>query len=115
MPLVTLQVEDAADMQVIRLEGEIDLSNVDEVRREIFTCLSRTAATVALDLSRVRYLDRQGIFLLCVLYERLSRIRQSLHIAVPAASPVRELLAVACLPIPLHESVDVAVEPPLEA
>jgi anti-sigma B factor antagonist len=54
-----------ADGHVIRLIGEMDMSNVDEARKPILAAMkSEDAKPVVLDLSELEFMDSTGIRLL---------------------------------------------------
>jgi anti-anti-sigma factor len=101
----------------ISLHGEIDLSNVDTVRREIERLVVELRSEpVVIDLSGVEYIDSQGVALLLKFAHQLSERQTQLRLVAPAdsvagellsTSPVAELLCVS--PVgerPLDRSVD---------
>ncbi len=55
---------------VIALEGEIDLSNADEVHATIDRLNARPSPRVVFDLARLDYLDSSGIALLLAAAEQ---------------------------------------------
>jgi anti-sigma B factor antagonist len=55
---------DTAGVPVIKLVGEIDLSNVDSVRAAIEPTVSSTSELLVFDLSGLEFLDSSGIALL---------------------------------------------------
>lgn len=52
------------DAHVIRLVGEMDLSNVDEVRRALMTAIEGEDPRVIVDLSELEFIDSLGISVL---------------------------------------------------
>ena len=63
-PLVRLQLDwDGAESVRVTIRGEIDLSNADDLERELMTALA-PADAVTIDLREVTYLDSQGVRLL---------------------------------------------------
>jgi len=56
---------------VVRVSGEIDLSNVGEVKAAIDEVAARASGGFILDLSEVRYIDSQGVALVMANYQRL--------------------------------------------
>ena len=77
--------------EVVRVEGEIDLSNVDAVRDAIGAALP-DLPEVVLDLTALEYLDSAGISMLFRLAERLSYNRQELRLVVPPDATVRAVI-----------------------
>jgi anti-sigma B factor antagonist len=95
-------------VQVVRISGEVDLTNTIEVRDAISTVASPDATVIVVDLSETTYLDSSGIAMLFRLAERISQRRQELRIVVPANSPLRAALELTDLPqtIPVHHTLD---------
>lgn len=88
---LAVRIEDDDGVPVAVLRGEIDLSNVHEVRR-VLTDLSNLALGLVLDLRAVEYLDSGGISLLHDLAVRLRSRTQLLTIVCPVGSPPRRML-----------------------
>ena len=61
--LFHVTAEPLEDAIILRATGEIDLSTVDVLRREVDTARER-AATVLLDVSGVTFIDSSGLHLL---------------------------------------------------
>jgi anti-sigma B factor antagonist len=57
---VKISVRDVGSAQVIEVEGDVDLGTSPAFRRTLFEALSH-AATVALNLQAIRYIDSSGI------------------------------------------------------
>jgi anti-anti-sigma factor len=96
---------------LIRVHGEIDLSNAHEVSSEIGTVMGQEARRLVVDLSDITYLDSAGVALLLRLAERLRARRRQLHLVVPRGSPVRRVLDFTGLPrvIPLEARLEDAL------
>jgi anti-sigma B factor antagonist len=64
-PAFQVEHEQSADGQVIRLIGEMDMSNVDEARKPILAALGDgDGKPVVLDLNDLEFMDSTGIRLL---------------------------------------------------
>ncbi|HKP99023.1 MAG TPA: STAS domain-containing protein [Actinomycetes bacterium] len=83
---------------LVRVHGEIDLSNAQEVSRAIGSAMGQEARRLVVDLSDITYLDSSGVALLLRLAERLQTRRRQLHLVVPRGSPVRRVLVFTGLP-----------------
>ena len=96
---------------VVRLQGEIDLSNSDAVRAEIVRVVPQDARGVVLDLTETTYLDSSGVRLLFDLAERLRARRQRLVLMVTEAALVRRVLILTKLDeaVPLRDRLDEAL------
>jgi anti-sigma B factor antagonist len=62
--LLHVTVEELEDARVVRVTGEIDLTTVPALRRELDAAREEAAATVLLDLSGVTFIDSSGLHLL---------------------------------------------------
>ena len=96
---------------LVRVHGEIDLSNAHEVSAEIGSLVGPDARLLVVDLSDVTYLDSAGVALLLRLAERLRARRRQLHLVAPRGSPVRRVLDFTGLPrvIPLESRLEDAL------
>jgi anti-anti-sigma factor len=109
--LITVEIESRGECLVARLEGEIDLSNADDVEQQLTRGETGAADTLVLDLSELRYLDSAGVAFL----HRLARTRlengQTLALVVSDASFVRRVLEVTRIDavVPVAESIDAAL------
>ncbi len=61
--ILHVTAESLEDARLVRADGEIDVSSVDTLRRELDSALDK-AATVFLDLSGVTFIDSTGLHLL---------------------------------------------------
>jgi len=78
-------------VEIVRISGEIDLSNAAHVRDAIGADLP-DLPVVVLDLTDTEYLDSAGIAMLFRLAERLSYNRQELQLVVPPDAPIRAVI-----------------------
>ena len=78
--------------RVVRVSGEIDLSNAAEVRDAIGAAVPDAATVVVVDLSGTTYLDSAGIAMIFRLAERLRYSRQELRLVVPPDAPIRVVI-----------------------
>jgi anti-anti-sigma factor len=79
--------------EVVRVFGEIDLSNAAQVRDRIGRVVP-DLPVVVIDLTGTTYLDSAGISMLFRLAERLGYNRQVLHLVVPHDAPIRAVVRV---------------------
>jgi anti-sigma B factor antagonist len=91
--LAEIESESKDNHAIIRVRGEIDLSNVEELRVNIRRALGR-AKSVAIDLSAVEYLDSQGLHMLVDLTRALDREGIELSVFAPADSLVGQLFEI---------------------
>ncbi|HEY7283575.1 MAG TPA: STAS domain-containing protein [Actinomycetota bacterium] len=77
---------------LVRVRGEIDLTNTTPLSAAIEHAVPAGAGTLVLDLSGTTYLDSGGVALLLRLAERLRNRRQELRLVIPADSPIRAVV-----------------------
>ena len=99
-------------MLVAHLEGEVDLSNVDDIRTLLVDAVSHETECLILDLTKTSYLDSTGVRLLFELAERLQGRRQELRLVVDDETLVRRVIVLTQLDqrVPLDTTVEQAVE-----
>jgi anti-anti-sigma factor len=109
--LARVEAEHRGTLCVIRLHGEVDISNDKEVLAAIETAVPHSALRLIVDLTHTSYLDSAGLALLLRLAERLQARRQQLRIVSPLGSAVRTVLELTGLPkvIPLEGRLEDAV------
>lgn len=95
MKLADIQFSDHERVVVVRLTGEIDLSNTDAIESAIEEATPNHALALILDVSALDYLDSAGIHLIYKLREKLRARGQSLRLVIPAESPANDALRLA--------------------
>jgi anti-sigma B factor antagonist len=91
-PLADIRFETVDRVVIARLEGEIDMSNADELGTAITARVPTDASAVVLDLAGVEYLDSAGIHVVYELRERLQRRGQEIRLVVAPDSPIATAL-----------------------
>ncbi len=95
MSLASLEHEWRGELLFARLQGEIDMSNAEDLRDALTRLTPNSAIALVLDLSAVEYLDSAGIHLIYRLREGLGRRGQELRLVIPERSPVNDTLRLA--------------------
>jgi anti-anti-sigma factor len=90
-----VEVEAQGSTCVVRILGEIDISNARELFDTIQISVPNGATDVAVDLSGATYLDSAAIQLLFALASRLVARRHGIRLIVPNESPIRAVLEIA--------------------
>ena len=110
--LASVLVERTGEIQLVRLAGEVDISNASALEGEISDAVPNDALGLVLDLSDTRYLDSAGIRMLFELKLRLGGRRQSLAAVVPCESLIRHALEITEVnqAIEIHATVVEAVD-----
>jgi anti-anti-sigma factor len=94
-----------------RVEGEIDISNANDVRDALEQLVGNAALGLVVDLSDVRYFDSAAVHLILRLAAQLGKRRQQLHAVVPSDDEVRHVLTLMAVDrlVPMHASADAAI------
>jgi anti-anti-sigma factor len=95
MALASLHTEDRGESLLASVDGELDLSNVPSITRELAGSVPNAALRLVLDLTDVSYLDSAGIGMLYALGRQLRDRQQQFVLVVPSNAPIRRVLDVA--------------------
>ncbi len=95
MNLADLHITRHDGVIVVRVTGEIDLSNASDLREAIIDVTPNDALGLVLDLTGVDYIDSAGIHLLYRLGDSLRARGQTLRIVIPPNSPASDALRLA--------------------
>jgi anti-anti-sigma factor len=106
--LAKLSLESEGDVELARVAGEVDASNVDELSRKLLGGVSNQASALVIDLTETSYIDSSGISLIFDAAARLRNRRQELRLVVPPQSFVGEVLAA----VSMEESVPIDADLP---
>jgi anti-anti-sigma factor len=109
--LARLSFETAGDVELARVAGEVDASNVDQLTRELLDAVSNHVRGLVIDLTQTSYIDSSGISLIFDAAARMKNRRQQLRLAVPPKSFVGEVLAAVSMAdtVPIDAEVDSAL------
>jgi anti-anti-sigma factor len=104
--LARVETRRAGATQLVRITGELDLSNARELTDAVGQAVPDDITLVVVDLTGTTYLDSAAIASFFRLSQRLRDRRQDLRIVVPEASPVRAVVELTRLSqvIPVDES-----------
>jgi anti-anti-sigma factor len=89
--LARVDMQDHDGVPVAAISGEVDISNVDDITRQLMA-LPNFAPGLVVDLRLVAYMDSTGISLLHDLAGRLRERSQQLIVVCPPGSPPRRVL-----------------------
>jgi anti-sigma B factor antagonist len=106
--LARLSLETKGDVELARVAGEVDASNVDALSQRLLASVSNQARAVVIDLRETSYIDSSGISLIFDAAARLRNRRQELRLVVTPRSFVGEVLAA----VSMEQSV--AIDPALD-
>lgn len=81
--LARIEHEERDGVSLVRLLGEVDLSNADALEDRILALVENSANGLVLDLAGTSYLDSAGVRLLFDLAAKLGRRGQALRLVVP--------------------------------
>jgi anti-anti-sigma factor len=111
-PLAEVSIEPNGDTVVAHVRGEVDLSNVDDIRTVLIEAVSHESECLVLDLTGTTYLDSTGVRLLFELAERLQGRRQELRLVVDEDAMVHQVIVLTQLHqrVPLDATVEDAID-----
>jgi anti-anti-sigma factor len=101
--LARLSFESDGDVELARVAGEVDASNVDQLTADLLDAVSNDVRALVLDLTQTSYIDSSGISLIFDAAARLRNRRQDLRLVVPPKSFVGEVLSA----VSMQESVPI--------
>lgn len=104
--LASIHAEQLDGQLLLRLRGEIDLSNAEFVQQQIEWAID-PGTLVAIDLSEIEYLDSQGLRLIKKLVDKAQRDDITLTVVAPSGSFSRQILDLARMEeyVPIYESL----------
>lgn len=76
-----VKIKEVENGVVIYPYGEIDISNVSELQREITDLIEKGTANIVLNLSGVEYMDSSGIGMIAFDHVKADRNKKSLKLA----------------------------------
>jgi anti-anti-sigma factor len=105
--LVHIEQERRDGCLILRLSGEIDLSNTELVEWRVGLALEGWSRVV-IDLAGIDYIDSQGLRLLNQLSNRLARENTKLELVAPRNGVARDLLEMTRLgdEIEIRDAID---------
>src|SRR6188508_3651665 len=109
--LARLSVESDGAIELARVAGEIDASNVADVSQRLLDTVSNRSRALVLDLTETSYIDSSGISLIFDAAARMRNRRQQLRLVVTPQSFVGEVLAAVSMDqsIPIDPALDDAL------
>lgn len=109
---ITIERQENHSVDVVRVSGELDLTNAREVEDELLEHVAGSSPGLVADLGSLQYVDSAGIRLFVEISERLRRNRQAFALAVPEDAPISRTLSIVKLEllVPIHTTVEDAAE-----
>jgi anti-sigma B factor antagonist len=59
--LMDIQIRDRGDHRIISVNGEVDLYNVSELKKALFSAIDGSCISIVVDMKDVNYMDSSGI------------------------------------------------------
>jgi anti-anti-sigma factor len=111
-PLLEIAEDWHGDVPVLTLDGEIDVSNVDELRTRMRDVVTNRSFALVVDLTPTTYLDSAGINLFFALGEEMRGRQQQLHLVIADDSPLTRMVSLTGLDksLPTHSTLERALE-----
>ena len=92
--LATLRVRERGAVVMATIEGEIDLSNANELLGKLAAAVPNSARGLLIDLTPLEFLDSSGIHMLYGLAERLATRQQGFAVVLGLDAPPRRAIEV---------------------
>jgi anti-anti-sigma factor len=90
--LAQLRLRERGGLVLASVEGEIDISNRDQLTEGLIGAVANSVTGLLLDLSELRFLDSSGVHMLYDLAERLANRQQGFAVVIPPGSPPRRAI-----------------------
>lgn len=91
-PLARVETRQSGDTTMVRLLGEIDLSNAAEILTKVEAAFGDAGGSALLDLSGVEYLDSQGVRLVHTVMSHTKKSGLNVTLLAPPDGVVRDIL-----------------------
>lgn len=88
---MSLSINTSDDAAKVLVEGEVDVSNADQLRSAVDAALAGSAPEVTIDLGQVPYIDSTGIGVLVGAAHRAQEAGKQLVVASPQKNVARVL------------------------
>jgi anti-anti-sigma factor len=112
MALEQVVVEQAGEVVVAHVTGEVDLSNAESITERLVVAVPNTATALVLDMSGTDYLDSSGVRMIFELAQRLRNRGQDLALVVPEEANIRRVLMLTEVErvVPMSSAIATALE-----
>jgi anti-anti-sigma factor len=112
MALEQVMVEQAGEVVVAHVTGEVDLSNAESITERLVAAVPNTATALVLDMSGTDYLDSSGVRMIFELAQRLRNRGQDLALVVPEEANIRRVLTLTEVErvVPMSSAIATALE-----
>jgi anti-anti-sigma factor len=110
-PAPELELDERGAVRIARVHGELEISTVAAVRRELLESVSNRDHGLVVDLTGARYIDSAGVNLLFELGESFADRQLGFALVVPEGGLVERVFSIVDVTAvaPVHRTVDSAV------
>jgi anti-anti-sigma factor len=95
--LAQIEFEPRDGAVLVRITGEIDISNVDNVAAELASLQTR-GGRIVIDLSALAFIDSSGVRLLASMADQARAREAPLHFVVPEDAAIHRIVTLVDLP-----------------
>jgi anti-anti-sigma factor len=106
-PAVTVTTEPSGSTIAVKLAGEIDLANADDVAQAVDAAITNQSFDAIIDVAGITYIDSVGMRYLFTLAARLNTAQIRLRFLAPLGTPARRVIELSGL------NAVAPVDPPL--
>jgi anti-anti-sigma factor len=110
-PAPELELDERGAVRIARVHGELEISTVPAVRRELLESVSNRDHGLVVDLTGARYIDSAGVNLLFELGESLADRQLGFALVVPEGGIVERVFSIIDVTAvaAVHRTVDAGV------
>ena len=107
-PIAEFRVRSYDGVAVFEVEGELDLSNAEELAEALSEAVAEDPDSMLVDLSAVSFIDSSGIRAIFAAGRRLGDAGRPLRVVVPPDGIIRRTLLLSEVPkaIPIDDSLE---------
>lgn len=91
-PLARVESGGDATLAIVRIVGEVDLSNVDAIAKQVEAGMTGDAPRAVLDLTRTTYFDSAGVRMLFTMAATARERGWEMIVVAPTSGVVRRIL-----------------------
>lgn len=107
-----MHVTSYENYSVVRLSGEIDLSNSADLKDSLLAAIQDSSSYLVIDFTDVSYMDSSGLRVLFDVARRLKVTRRRVGMVLPPESPLQRLFSITHMEevSPVCDSIQACVE-----
>jgi anti-anti-sigma factor len=90
--LATVRIRERGHIVIATVEGEVDVSNREDLLAQLVEAVANSATGLMLDLAGLEFMDSSGVHMLYQLSDRLATRQQRFAVVLPPNRPPRRAI-----------------------